>query len=497
MVIVNNQSSTVRVQVAVPLLEPRPFASEGAVADSSDTNPDTQVSNLARQLSAAAVRAQDRDATLDPQALRQKATQVLSELSSSTSGIQAFKGMPRDQLALIIYDEGGEFTTVERASARQEAAEQEQHWRQSSTTRALSEYNATGNMTGFFSEALTHFKSLPLIDQVQYPAVYEADLQHKAGRTGSQPFNSEEEIKKVLPETAYTKPITAETNLYATKNNTAAALGRELLVSRLFDGREPRVVSGEHGMSMENIYRSPYEFLTREDRELFAEIYHSYAQDQNADLGYVDEIAFRLGDYRQHNDGRIMGNFNMGSYDSQGRQLTVSYNERDTAAAARILYGSAISSTRLDQGFLRYTLDPGFDGVCHRSDLRFLEHMVTRFSASAGAVPKLDECFASFPTGHRPINSIMTAASEVTWPPRPCDSSGGDDVASHLTKERTPAAELTSLDLDSLIGKPGELFMMLQNMKTRMGTFNNRPTEIQGVEGQLPPGRLVSKPRIK
>ncbi len=129
MVIVNNQSLAVRVQVAVPPLETKPPASASAVTDSSDTNPDTQVSNLARQLSAAAVRAQDRDATLDPQALSQKATQALSELSSSTADSQAFKGMPRDQLALITYDEGGEFPNGERASAKQEAAEQEQLWR--------------------------------------------------------------------------------------------------------------------------------------------------------------------------------------------------------------------------------------------------------------------------------------------------------------------------------------------------------------------------------
>ncbi len=495
MVIVNNQSSAVRVQVAVPLLETRSLASEGAAADSSDTNPETQVSNLARQLSAAAVRAQDRDATLDPQALSQKAKQALSELSSSTADSQAFKGMPRDQLALIAYDDGGEFSVGERALARQEAAEQEQLWRKSATTRALSEYSATGNMTGFFSEALTHFKSLPAIEQAQYPAGFATDLQRKAGE---QLLNPQEEITKALPETAYTKLIAAEANLYATKNSTAATLGRELLVSRLFDGREPRVVSGEHGMSIENIYRSPYEFLTREDRELFSEVYYSYAQDQDVDLGYVDDVINRLARYRQYNDGRILANINNGNcFDSQGRQLSVRFNERDSAAASRILYGSAINSTRLDQGFLRFTLDPGFEGIGHRSDLRFLEHVVNRFSATAGPELKLDECFSAYPVGEIPVNSILTASSEVMVRPRGCGGASEEDGAADLANERTPVAEPERLELEGFFGKQGGLFMMLQNMKARANIWGGRPSEAQGVEGQLPMSGLVSRPRIK
>ena len=491
MVIVNNQSSAVRVQVAVPLLETRSLASEGAAADSSDTNPETQVSNLARQLSAAAVRAQDRDATLDPQALSQKATQALSELASITADSRAFKGMPRDQLALITYDEGDEFSVGERALARQEAAEQEQLWRSSAKTRALSEYNATGNMRGFFSEALAHFKSLPAIEQAQYPAGFATDLQRKAGE---QLVNPQEEITKALPEPAYIRPSAAEVNLYATKNSTAATLGRQLLVDRLFDGVEPRVVDGKHGMNMENMSRSQFEFLTREDRELFSEIYYAYAQDQSVDLGYVDDIARSLGDYRQLNDGRLLSNTNDGhSYDGQGRQLSVRFNDSDTAAAARILNGSAMSSTRLDQDFLRFALDPGFRGRGHRDDWRFLEHVVNRFSAEGSAGLELDECFSAYPVGDVAVRSIVTASKEVMRPPRTCDGVARDDEA----KQATSAAQLENAELDSLLGKSESLFTILGRLRAGSGSVGREPTEEKSAEVQVRPESLQKRPKLK
>jgi len=502
MVIVSNQSSAVSVQVSVPIAEPRPPTLKGAAIDSSDADPGTHVSSLARQLSAAAMRAQQRDATLDPQALGQKATQVLSELAGDRDGLDSrgFKGMPRDQLALITYDEGGEFSLRERASARQESVEQEQLWRQGVTTRALSEYSATGSMSRFFNDALSHFKSLPSIEQAQYPTDYAVDLQRKidqvfddkTGRAVGVPFNAQEEIKNSLPDRAYSKPSSAETSLYANKNSTAVALGRELMVNRLFGRREPPVIEREGGMSMEDISRNSFEFLTREDRELFSEIYYSYAQDGDVDLRYVDDIARRLGDYRQSDDGRIMGNTNDGHlFDEEGRQISIRFNDSDTATASRIFSGGAINSTRLDRGFLEYMLDPGHEGFSHSIDLRFVEHLVSRFSEVSSDGLKLDPGFAAFPEGERAVRSIITKSREVIFPLRKSDELHGNEEATDPVRERVPTAALQSLKQEFSGAKSEGLFTIL--MKAGIGVLSGRRTEPQDNDRPLPTRRILDR----
>lgn len=156
---------------------------------------------------------------------------------------------------------------------------------------------------------------------------------------------------------------TAESN----QSTSVSLSGRAIMLSRLFgtqnSNTEPPVVSGVNGMDLKHIGMSPQNFLTTSDRALLSDMYE-YAQQQGADLQNVDQLAYALGTYRQSNDGRSMSSFNGGnSFDLEGHQLTVSFNEKDAATAARILNGDAINSTKLDQGFLRYTLDPGY-GQC-------------------------------------------------------------------------------------------------------------------------------------
>lgn len=428
MVIVNNQSRAVRVHVAAPLLETRPSASESAVTDSSVSDPGSSVSNLARQLSAAAVRAQDRDATLDPQALSQKATQALSELSSSTADSQAFKGMPRDQLALITYDEGVDFSVGERASARQEAAEQEQLWRSSARTRALSEYSATGNMTGFFGEALTHFKSLPLIEQAQYPSGYAADLQSKVDLGSNKNSLADSQVKSpmeivhgVLAQVAFARlskldePAAVSRSPQAdssiTKANSTADRGRQLMVSRLFGRYEPPVADTTNGIKCSDLARVDYEFLTRQDRQLLSEIY-AYVEDKNVDMEYVDMLASDIGGYRLFGNGRFLSGFNGGSYNHQGWQVTVSFTEKDAAAASRVLNGAAINSTRFDQGFLRHILNPTY-ALGKVGDFGFMEHLVTRFSAEADAAVPMGTQFANYVPKKMGEGYVMTTSTTV------------------------------------------------------------------------------------
>lgn len=133
----------------------------------------------------------------------------------------------------------------------------------------------------------------------------------------------------------------------------------------------------------------------------------------------MDRLAEELGDYRQHDNGRLSSNFNNGThYDVQGRQLTVSFNEQDAATAERILNGTAISSTRLDQGFLRHILDPGYGALSNTSDLGFLEQMVTKFSSEGSAQSSLDSRFATYtPVISIKDNIVLSASEDVKLKP--------------------------------------------------------------------------------
>lgn len=189
----------------------------------TDTNTDTAstlgststVSNLARQLSEAASRAEVRNASLSRKELGQKASALIDQVIgdsyqahkaqhdaevpdtddpkllaraeqatqfSNGSGTNPFKGLSRDQLALIAYDESGSFTVNERRAAWIEAYDQEEAWRQKVVAKAMDEYNRTGKLTNFFTEVLAHYKELPAIEQAQYPADYASQLQSMIDR---------------------------------------------------------------------------------------------------------------------------------------------------------------------------------------------------------------------------------------------------------------------------------------------------------------------------
>jgi hypothetical protein len=169
-------------------------------------------------------------------------------------------------------------------------------------------------------------------------------------------------------------------------------------------------------MDLKHIGMSPQNFLTTSDRALLSDMYE-YAQQQGADLQNVDQLAYALGTYRQSNDGRSMSSFNGGnSFDLEGHQLTVSFNEKDAATAARILNGDAINSTKLDQGFLRYTLDPGYGALSNTSDFEFMEQMVIKFSDVGAKQMSLPSKFSTF--SYRVINesAVFTASKQILNP---------------------------------------------------------------------------------
>ena len=167
-------------------------------------------SSLAQQLSDSASRAEREYAGLSRKELGAKASELLSKITGTTydanravynaevpdssdperlaravqaskfvngNGSNPFAGLSRDSLALISYDDSGLYTTNERRAAWEEAFDQESAWRKEFAAKAMAEYNSTGKLTDSFSAALEHFKTLPAIEQAQYPGDYEAKLQ--------------------------------------------------------------------------------------------------------------------------------------------------------------------------------------------------------------------------------------------------------------------------------------------------------------------------------
>lgn len=242
---------------------------------------------------------------------------------------------------------------------------------------------------------------------------------------------------------------------------TADNHGRQLLVERLYGSFEPAVYDGATGMSLENIARSSYLYLTQQDRELMSEIY-SYAESQNVDLTHVDMIASDIGEYRRHNNGRLMANFNNGnSYDSQGWQVTVSFIEDDAAIASRLLNGSAINSTSFDQGFLRYVLDPGFGALGSRADFAFLEHVVTRFSDESHTLTPCGGRFPDYVARAMGEGYVMNTSSTVRLP-----VFEPDIVTENGVSRLTEKGRALGIELEAGAGKRNSSLLELRKMKT-------------------------------
>jgi hypothetical protein len=187
------------------------------------------------------------------------------------------------------------------------------------------------------------------------------------------------------------------------------------MITRLFRGHEPPVA--QPPLTRDNIGQSAVDFLTRGDRELLSQMY-AYAEAEGADLAYVDNVAGLLGDYRHHSDGRQMLSANSGKgYNTEGYMITVNFKEDDAAIAARILNGSAINSTRLDQGFLRYVLDPGYGALSNNGGMNFLEQAVIRFSGESATQAPLGGDYVRYPSINIKDNIVITVHEDVKLPP--------------------------------------------------------------------------------
>nr|WP_314876624.1 hypothetical protein [uncultured Pseudomonas sp.] len=172
-----------------------------------------QLSPLAKQLSYAAVRAAHRDSLLSRKELAELAAQIRDRIGGANytsakefydaqkpdtdnvelldrarhatdfingEGSNPFKGLSRDQLSLITYDESGSFTINERRAASWEADAQHQEWARYIIDKMDIERQRTGRSDEALLETIHYYDSLPRIEVAAY-GNYEAMIRMQMG----------------------------------------------------------------------------------------------------------------------------------------------------------------------------------------------------------------------------------------------------------------------------------------------------------------------------
>ena len=118
--------------------------------------------------------------TTDPDLLeraKQATLHVVHSDRHDRSVKNPFADLSREQLNYIVYDESGAYTINERRAAWYQVSDIETNWNKGLWGPAEAEKAATGGRKpGFYTEVLNHYKTLPPIEQADYPEDYEARL---------------------------------------------------------------------------------------------------------------------------------------------------------------------------------------------------------------------------------------------------------------------------------------------------------------------------------
>lgn len=170
--------------------------------------------------------------------------------------------------------------------------------------------------------------------------------------------------------------------------------GQSLMMRRVFFSEKPDYKPPFVTEFSENTYMMPCSnFLNQDDRQLIVDMYE-YAQEEGADLRYVDGLALNLAWYRYDQDGKyVTPQSAAGHCDRQGHKVIYGFTDRNAATAKRILSSESLSSTRLDQKYIRHKLDADY-GVLNHPDLDFMELMINKFSAKGNDSPPLGGLFS-------------------------------------------------------------------------------------------------------
>ncbi|QHW08387.1 hypothetical protein [Pseudomonas putida] len=182
----------------------------------SDRMPEnSELSSLSRQLSAAAQRAAIRDSQLSRSELSALAARLLEKLTGASysfnklsydnflpdtddrellaraqqatdfangRGPNPFTGLSSEQLSLITYDEGGDFTVNERRAARLELAGRRSEWSVYITRKMEGERQRTGGIEQGIREIIEYYRALPAMEEAQILGNWEMDYRMMLSR---------------------------------------------------------------------------------------------------------------------------------------------------------------------------------------------------------------------------------------------------------------------------------------------------------------------------
>lgn len=171
--------------------------------------------------------------------------------------------------------------------------------------------------------------------------------------------------------------------------------GKALVLQRIFGVKDPALEPAVKTRDCPgSFFMLETYFLTRDDRDFMGRVYE-FAQAQNADLGFVDDLAYQLADYRFHRDGQEMSPHNVDQYDLEGHHVTHHFTEKDAATARRILASEALQTTELDNAFILRVTNEDYHGINH-NNFDFMEQVINRFSAKGAEMLPLSDKFSKF-----------------------------------------------------------------------------------------------------
>ncbi|MBQ4850528.1 hypothetical protein [Pseudoalteromonas sp. MMG012] len=317
------------------------------------------------------------------------ATHTEHSRSQVASAKWTFEHLSKDQLETIALDPSDTFSNPEKVAAYERWHAQDQADLSDIKRDALKSKSHVSAMASFDAALTSHIHTF----SAQSKAMISDDYKSQA--------------------TSHFESTLNEPDLMIGQSGDQSEHYYAVMVKNIFGGNEPEVQSGVDGMSLANVTKSPFEFLTQDDRNLLADIYQ-YADQNDIDYKYIHRFASDLGGYRKHDDGNMLANYNDGHFDAKGHQLTVNFTEKDQATIDRLRATDALASTPIDKGFLSFITEPGQSALSHVGNYQFLHHMV---EVTAGAEPhtSVDEfkVFEDFSSAE--ARYVMTA-SEKTFP---------------------------------------------------------------------------------
>ncbi|MFS2161797.1 hypothetical protein ACCD10_31310 [Pseudomonas sp. Pseusp122] len=222
---------------------------------------------------------------------------------------------------------------------------------------------------------------------------------HKPKETAS----TTEARKTATPANAY-----SPAKLAVDPGEAASISGKTLLLSRVFRCLDPKIEPAVVNEFNETTRKTPQaQFLTATDRNLLGDIYE-YAQKQNVDLGYVDQLAGVLGQFRKSNNGEQMSMVDIAVVPGQTRKYD--YADTDKAIIERIMSSEAFKTTQLDPDFIRHAADSKYAHIRH-TDFNFLEAVVNKFSTEGEKASPLGDRFSRYsgPRDYHAPAPIVTA----------------------------------------------------------------------------------------